>query len=153
MNPASNTRSGQRITEIANITLLEQDNGKRRMMRFYASRVCLIGNYCHLSPHMRTPRARVMSVSIGDYKKYDASDLQLAFWFADEDISCLLLRMAIFLKPILLTLATTLGEKHASQIPYLLATQSARVINDTYNSLLFNAGSPIKPTLFLTCMC
>jgi hypothetical protein len=37
---------------------------------------------------------------------------------------------------------------HAKQIPYLLATQSARVINDTYNSLLFNAGSPIKPTLF-----
>jgi hypothetical protein len=61
--------------------------------------------------------------------------------------------MAIFLKPILLTLATKLGEKHANQIPYLLATQSARVINDTYNSLLLNAGSPIKPTLFLTCLC
>jgi hypothetical protein len=51
---------------------------------------------------------------------------------------------AIFLKPILLTLSAKLGDKNWKQVPYFMATQSARIINDHYNALLANAGSMIE---------
>jgi hypothetical protein len=63
---------------------------------------------------------------------------------------------AIFLKPIMLTLSAKLargGDQLWRQVPYLMATQSVRVINDTYNALLTNAGSMIKQmSLTRTCV-
>jgi hypothetical protein len=112
--------AGQRMPELASITMLEQENGKRRMVRFYSSRVCIVG----------------------DYKKNDASDLEMAFWFADETVSCLLCRLAIFLKPIHHTLSVKCQEPHANQVPYMMATHPVRIINNNYNALLANAGLP-----------
>lgn len=54
---------------------------------------------------------------------------------------------SIFLKPIMLTLSAKLakaGDQLWKQVPYLLATQSVRVINDHYNALLATAGSMIE---------
>ena len=37
--------AGQRMPELEAITLLEQANGKRRMLRFYSSRICIVADY------------------------------------------------------------------------------------------------------------
>jgi hypothetical protein len=37
---------------------------------------------------------------------------------------------------------TKIGDEDAIQVPYQLATQSVRVINDTYNSILASVGLP-----------
>jgi hypothetical protein len=33
------------MPELEAITLLEQANGKRRMLRFYSSRICIVADY------------------------------------------------------------------------------------------------------------
>lgn len=70
------------------------------------------------------------------------SDVEWAYWFADQDITCLLLRLVIFLKPILHTLSTKCGDEDAVHVPFQIATQSVRVVNDAYNSILAAAGNP-----------
>jgi len=37
--------AGQRMPELEAITLLEQANGKRRMLRFFSSRICIVADY------------------------------------------------------------------------------------------------------------
>lgn len=66
--------------------------------------------------------------------------MEWAFWFADEEVSCLILRVVIMLKPILHTLMVKLGDEDAIHEPFQLATQSLRVISDTYNDILASAG-------------
>lgn len=49
---------------------------------------------------------------------------------------------AIFLKPIQHTLSVKCNDTHAKNVPYMMATQPVRIINDNYNALLANAGDP-----------
>ena len=69
--------------------------------------------------------------------------MEWAYWFADETVTCLILRLVIFLKPVLHTLMDKLGDDDAKLVPYQLATQSVRVINDTYNDILASAGKDL----------
>jgi hypothetical protein len=66
--------------------------------------------------------------------------LEWALWFADEEASCLILRVVIMLKPILHTLMAKCGDEDTINEPFQLATQSLRVISDTYNDILASAG-------------
>ena len=89
------------------------------------------------------------------------SDIEWAYWFADEEVSCLILRIVIFLKvylcitphtahltsnlttmlkPILHTLMAKMGDEDAINEPFQFATHSLRVISDTYNQILASAG-------------
>ena len=111
---------GQRMPELASVTLLEQPNGKRRQFRCYSSR----------------------AVIVSDYTKNAASDLELNYWISNAKASLLLFRIAIFLKPILHTLAVTLLEPKPTQLLICFTSQTVRVINDTYNALLARAGLP-----------
>ena len=65
--------------------------------------------------------------------------MEWAFWFADEEVSCLILRVVIMLKPILHTLMVKCGDEDAIHEPFQLATLSLRVISDTYNDILASA--------------
>jgi hypothetical protein len=71
--------------------------------------------------------------------------MEWAFWFADEEVSCLILRVVIMLKPILHTLMVVLEEEEAVHEPFQLATHSLRVISDTYNNILASAGNAQRP--------
>jgi hypothetical protein len=86
-----------------------------------------------------------------------ASDLELAYWFADEEISRLLCRVVrvppssnltvsplnmmlqlqlVFLKPVFYQLAQKLDRFDEDQVPYSMVTQSKRVVNEAYNGHL-----------------
>ena len=106
--------AGQRMPELTEITLLEQTNRKRRMLRVYSGKVFIISYY----------------------RKNDASDVELAFWAGDAETSCLILRSVIFLKPILNQLAMKLQADDAHEIPFKMVMQSKRVVNDAYNQAL-----------------
>ena len=108
------------MPELASVTLLEQPNGKRRQFRCYSSR----------------------AVIVSDYTKNAASDLELNYWISNAKASLLLFRIAIFLKPILHTLAVTLLEPKPTQLLICFTSHTVRVINDTYNALLARAGLP-----------
>ena len=112
--------AGQRMPELTAITLLEQTNQKRRMVRVFSGKVFIIS----------------------DYRKNDASDVELAFWAGDAETSCLILRTLVFLKPILHQLAVKLKADDADQIPFTMVTQSKRVVNDAYNEALASVGLP-----------
>ena len=112
--------AGQRMPELTAITLLEQTNQKRRMVRVFSGKVFIIS----------------------DYRKNDASDVELAFWAGDAETSCLILRTLVFLKPLLHQLAVKLKADDADQIPFTMVTQSKRVVNDAYNEALASVGLP-----------
>jgi hypothetical protein len=130
---------GQRMPELASITLLEQTSQKRRMLRFFAGQICVIADYTKS-------------------ECLESSDMEVGFWFGSSFVTCHVLRIvrgmslvfALFLQkyffqvilmiPILHTLATALKDPDAVMIPYLFSTASIRKIGDTYNWLLANAG-------------
>jgi len=111
--------AGQRMPELTSVTLREQESQKRRMMRVYSSRVAIVGDY---------------------HKGEEASDLELAFWFGDAEVSAVILRSIIFLKPIESQLAIALNDTRSYS--YLMVTNSVRQVADQYNRRLEAAGLP-----------
>jgi hypothetical protein len=63
------------------------------MMRFYASRICIIGDYKKNDGNIVIILRAVHQMLGTKPIRFADSDLLLAFWFADEEISCLFLRL------------------------------------------------------------
>ena len=67
---------GQRMPELSAITLLEQLSRKRRNVRVFASRLCVLGDYG---------------------KGEGLGDMELGYWFASELVSCHILRLVTYI--------------------------------------------------------
>jgi len=65
---------GQRMPELAAITLLEQVSRKRRMLRVFSGKVCVIADYTK-------------------GEGLESSDLEVGYWFADNVVSAHILRI------------------------------------------------------------
>lgn len=66
---------GQRMTELSDVTLLEQENKKRRMLRVFSSEICVIADYTKGEGLERT------------------SDMEVSYWFGDVEVSRFILRI------------------------------------------------------------
>ena len=66
---------GQRMPELSAITLLEQESRKRRMLRVFAEKICIISDYMK-----------------GEGLE-GSSDMELGFWFGSTWVSCHILRI------------------------------------------------------------
>jgi hypothetical protein len=62
-----------------------------------------------------------------------------------------MMRLIVFCKPILHTLSAKCGDEDAIHVPFQLATQPVRVINDTYNDILASAGEWLDNSIYSTC--
>jgi hypothetical protein len=67
---------GQRMPELSAITLLEQESHKRRNVRVFASRLCVLGDYG---------------------KGEGLGDMELGYWYASELVSIHILRLVTFI--------------------------------------------------------
>ena len=81
------------MPELSAVTLLEQESQKRRMMRVFSGEICVIADYTKGEGLERN------------------SDMEIGYWFGNSRVSIHILRIIIFLKPILYTLAVALDCK------------------------------------------